>query len=162
MPTTVIARFSVLRVYAWTAFGLFIFGLLIGNWLRHPSGVSLQAHLLSRDFLGDPETIIGIVALSFLIVVLSVTLRQVIFRDQAAIWISNDELFFLNFYAAVTYSRLPTRDIEKFFVGSNFFLRPRGVIAKTTNGVKRFIPTLLLSEPAEVIASRLTDAVLKV
>jgi hypothetical protein len=138
---------------------------LIGIWivagvgvLRHGPEVSLQDHLLSTEGLFAPLTFAGVLMSPLLIALLGVTLRQVFFRNRLAIWIADGNLNFLNFYGAVTFSKLPVGQIDHFYIGSIRLFQFTGIIAHMKDGGQRYIPTILLSDGKKLVLSRLTDA----
>jgi hypothetical protein len=158
MPILVIARFSTSRVSIWIALNLALFILAFAGVARHPAGISLQDHLLSGNGLYDPLAILALVAIPLLAIVISAMLRQMIFRDRTAIWIAKDDLFFLNFYGAVTFSSLPLKNVDHFAIGSKRLFQPTGIIAHLRDGTRQYVPTILLSEPRRSIMVQLTTA----
>lgn len=155
--SVVIAHFSKIRVCIWTAANLVVAIPFCVAVFYPPQGVSFSAHLFSREGLYDPLTIVGIAVIPLLMTVLFVMLRQLLFREGDAMWISDGRLYFLNFYGGITFSSLILLDIEDVSAGSKKFLQPTGVMAQLKHGSCQYLPTVLLSEPRDTVLLRLKE-----
>lgn len=149
-----IARFSVIPALLQTAFLLFF---CWSEWffLNPPAGHNFMGYEWIRRDWWEPMPLLGLLLVPFCLLQASQIIRQLAFRRSAGVWIENGDLHFLNFYGAITFSRVPLADIDKCEVVPPVAFRSASVRLYLKNGKTRNIPGLLLSESAETIARRL-------
>ncbi len=147
----VIAWFSKPKAVSYLIAGLFIVGLLFIVTLYHPSGTSLVAYTRSRGEFWLLVYPLGWLAGIAAFLMLIALLKQLAFMRANAVWIENGRIVYLNkWFMAVRRS-----DIKSIAVGSWGTWRRPGIILTLRNGQKKVIPTGILSEPSDVVLSRL-------
>lgn len=152
---TVIARFSKIKAFSYVIGCLAICIIMYFTMLNHPDGVSLEDYIKSK---GVAFFIAGCLASIFVVLLQWTILNQLLFRQCNAIWLEGGNLFFLNTYGHIHFSKFPFKEIKSLTVGSVGSLGRRGIIAELRNGRQESIPTWLLSEPPDVVASRLRQS----
>lgn len=156
--TVVIARYATRKALAYVT-GVLVFCALLLLTLRHPAGISLKAYLESRGPFVYEWAMAAWICGVLLFVRQMAILNQIVFKHAAAVWIADGRIFYMNIYWNILFVSVSCDQIESVSMGSMGSLRPDGIVMRQRGGGKRSIATWILSEPAEIVLSRLKDAI---
>jgi hypothetical protein len=129
---------------------------MYGATLYHPAGMTLTEYMNSKGMFRYVCAIIARACGALLIIRQITILKQIIMHRSSALWTAHDTLFYLNIYWDVIYRSVPLSEIVDFKIQSGFAARA-GIVMRLRSGQQRVISTWLLSEPADVVMSRLVS-----
>lgn len=153
----VIAHFSKWKAPAYVLGSIAGCAIIFFIFLNHPDKISLRDYMAMK---GDYAfSIVGFLAGVYVVLLQVTILKQIIFGKRTAIWIESNQVFFLDTYGHVLFSKLSLDEIQTISRGKLGSLRKNGLIADMGDGSKRAIPTWLLAEPLEAVEARLKEAV---
>lgn len=89
-----------------------------------------------------------------------VILYQVKFRRGAAVWLEDEHFVYLDTYLTWWLVRIPCSDIVSVSLGTIGSWKQEAIVIQLKNRPKRSFRTWFLSEPVDVLISRMTDAIL--
>ena len=153
----VVAKFSKWKVPIYIIGSVAVCAVALLIFLNHPDNVSLRDYMAMK---GDYAfSIVALFAGIFVLLLQVTILKQVIFGNGSAIWIESNQVFFLDTYGHIFFSKLPLNEIQEISRGKLGSFRRNGLIANMRDGSKRAIPTWLLAEPLEEVETRLKEFV---
>lgn len=151
----VIAHFSRAKAFAYVIGWLIACALLYGLTLYHPVGVSLNGYLNSKGLFRYEFAVIAWVLGTLLIARQLTILNQLILRKSVAVWASRGNIYYLNVYWDIFYRTVRCSDVEDFDVATNGSFGSGGIVIRLRAGQEKVVTTWLLSEPTDMILSRL-------
>jgi hypothetical protein len=152
--TTVIARFPTYKALAYFvgSFVLITFFLLETTYLP-PGGLNDFLKSLGGGWLFF--LVIGWLAAIVFLLMLFALLKQIVLARSCAIWCDGENIFYLNRY----FMAVPKKAVERVSIGTFGRFDSPAIILNLRDGRTKTIPTISLSEDAEVILARLRRAI---
>lgn len=151
-----IAFFSKRRALIYALGFLAACALMYGVTLYHPQGVTWIEYTNSKGAYRYQFAFAAWIAGALLIVRTITILKQIILHRSSAAWTSGDRLFYLNIYWDIVYRSVALSDIIDYRIKTGL-AASAGIVVRLRGGQEIVMSTWLLSEPTEVVMSRLVS-----